>query len=373
MIRLNLMEAAELALNPKVAKAGKAVKAAKPQTVKAQVAPTRVPVPGAQRRNAISTFLYLVFFLIAGSVAWLLFVGVPAPLQGVIPAQALSMLGIENTVPDVASDPAPVAPSADSAPVASDPTPVATVPAPPAEPPQVVAQSAPPARPAVPSNGAVEDIVHTLRPELFIKPTRTVYRELLPIEKVLFQKHAFYHMLGTVYAITPEGVGYLDLAYKAPDYYYVRGMATDPKVQENYLGKLKSASKSFKVVPATTGTPSPEFTAYGTIDFAAPSGKVAENMVANVDLDKTVLGLRDIALGAQVKLTGLDNPLVTSFGTYQRTVLRTSTRADFPSLLRFAEALRNSTLRVGVMQFSSRPTLEGGMSSTVEFVIYSAL
>jgi len=366
MIRLNLMEAAELALNPKVAKAGKAVKAAKPQTVKAQVAPTRVPVPGAQRRNAISTFLYLVFFLVAGSVAWLLFVGVPAPLQGVIPAQALSVLGIENSAPDVASVPAPVVPSVDSAPVAN-------VPVPPAEPPQVVAQSAPLARPAVPSNGAVEDIVHTLRPELFIKPTRTEYRELLPIEKVLFQKHAFYHMLGTVYAITPEGVGYLDLAYKAPDYYYVRGMATDPKVQENYLGKLKSASKSFKVVPATTGTPSPEFTAYGTIDFAAPSGKVAENMVANVDLDKTVLGLRDIALGAQVKLTGLDNPLVTSFGTYQRTVLRTSTRADFPSLLRFAEALRNSTLRVGVLQFSSRPTLEGGMSSTVEFVIYSAL
>lgn len=366
MIRLNLMEAAELALNPKVAKAGKAAKAAKPQTIKAQVAPTRVPVPGAQRRNAIFTFLYLVFFLIAGSVAWLLFVGVPAPLQGVIPAQALSVLGIENTVPDSVGDPAPVVPSVDSAPVAK-------VPVPPAEPPQVVAQSAPLARPAVPSNGAVEDIVHTLRPELFIKPTRTEYRELLPIEKVLFQKHAFYHMLGTVYAITPEGVGYLDLAYKAPDYYYVRGMATDPKVQENYLGKLKSASKSFKVVPATTGTPSPEFTAYGTIDFAAPSGKVAENMVANVDLDKTVLGLRDIALGAQVKLTGLDNPLVTSFGTYQRTVLRTSTRADFPSLLRFAEALRNSTLRVGVLQFSSRPTLEGGMSSTVEFVIYSAL
>lgn len=358
MIRLNLMDAADVANAP--AKPARAVKAAKPEkpakvvAAKPVVAKASPAVRAPSRRSPVVPFLLVLILLLAGSAAWLVFQGVPPLLQGKIPAPVLALLGVEDS----------------GAPFVDAPPPL---PAEPEPPPQVVAQGVPAARPAVPANGAVEEIVKTLRPELFIKPTRSDYVELLPTEKVRYQKQAFAQILGSLYALTPENMGFLDLAYKAPDYYFVRGLAADPKSQESFLFKLKSASRDYKLVPATgAAAASPEFTAYGTMSLRAGASQEVLQLVPVAELSKEILALRDLALGVSVKFIGLENPSTAAYGGYKRTLLKTTTRADFPSLLQFAEALKNSKLRVGVLQFASRPTLDGSMASSVDFVIYSA-
>ena len=342
MIRVNLMAAAEAAAHPKPMKAVKV----KPE------APAKVEKPKVQKAPSESSHSFLtglvaILLVLSLGLAYLKFVGVPAPLQGKLPPALLAFLDIEEPIQPPDAAPLPEAPEA----------------------PELVAQGERPARPAVPANGAVEEIVSTMRPELFIKPVRTEYRELLPTEKVRYQKMAFAQMLANFYALTPEGLGYLDLAYKAPDYFYVRGLAGNPKIQESFLVKLKQNSRDFKV---SSGKGTPEFTAYGTLLLgAAPSGEALQ-LIPAAQLNKEILALRDLSLDARVKLVGLDKPQTTSYGLYQRSVLRATTHADYPSLLRLADKLKESPLRVGVLQFTSRPTLEGGMSSVVEFVLYSA-
>jgi len=354
MIRLNLMEAALEANNPKATTSKKL----KPQTVKAtSLASTQSAPRAPRRRHPLALAAYILFFALAGALSWLLLMGVPQPLRGVIPPQVLAALGVESSTEVV-----PVQTVETEEPPSSEP----------AEPPQVVAQDEPAPRPAVPVNGAVEEIVKTLRPELFVTPARAVYHELLPTEKILYQQQAFQQLLATLYSITPEKLGYLDLAFKAPDCYYLRGLSTDSLARADFLARLKSSSREFKLVPASAGAPANEFTAYGTMLMSQAPRQASLQLVAKESLNREVLALRDLALSASVRFNGLENPVTDSYGAYRRTLLRTTTRADYPSLLRFAETLRGSALRVGVLQFTSRPTADGGMSSAVDFVIYSA-
>lgn len=366
MIRLNLMTAAQEANDPKATKAAaKAVKAERPAKVERASKPqSEAPVVSSSRpssrRNPAVTLVFAILFVAASVIAYLLVMGVPAPLQGVIPENALALLGLGDDSHEV-----PALPGTQDAP---PPPPAAS-----AVPPQVVAQGPAPVRPVVPVNGAVEEIVKTLRPELFDKakaPVANPYQALPPSDKMLFQKQAFFHVLGTLYAITPESVGFLDIAYKAPDYYFVRAAAADPRSQKEFLDRLKGASRAFKQIPASSTTD--EITVYGTLMIPAAQGHEQVPLTPEAEVAKELLALRDIATRFGVRFAGLEKPIATPFGAYKRQLFRTTTQADYPSLLRFAEALKNSHSRIGVLQFTSRPTQHGGMSSGVDFVIYTA-
>ena len=330
MIHVNLMDVAVSAQKPKNAKP---VKPAKPAKVKS--------TPSHRPSSSLLVFLLLV--VMAGGTAWFY-------LEG----------GGEQWVQTLLQKTRP------------QPTPEQAIPQPvaPPPPPQVIAQGPSTAPPAIPVNGAVEEIVRTVRPELFIKPTRTEYRELLPTEKIRYQKRAFSQFLSTLYSMTPESVGFLDLAYKAPDYYFVRGMSLDSKAQAEFIQRIQKASREFKQVSSDSTLPSPEFTVYGTFPSTAISGESFPLVPAN-ELDKEIFALRDLAIAASVKLAGLEKPLSSTYGAYKRILLRTNTQADFPALLKFADSLHKSSLRVGILQFASRPTLSSGMSSSLEFIIYT--
>jgi len=303
------------------------------------------------RFSSIANFLFVLFIFFISGVLYLLIFGVPVFLRGTIPQNILEMLGIsEETAATQVLREAGVA--------------------------KLTAHGTRAEDPAVPANGSVEEVVRTMRPDIYFKDKQvTSYKEQALSNRIPYQKQAFHIMLSTFYKATPDGIGYLDLAYQAPNFYFVRVVAQDSRTRTSYLDQLRA-----KVMPdlivrdsATIRDGSIEFSVFGSTAQPNLSELKPTRLVQYSRVKSEVMALRTLAVANQVRLMGWEKPIEEELETYRRVILRTTTEADYPSLLNFAEALQKSDVAFGVQQFFSKPVGPEKMLSTLEFVLYAAI
>jgi hypothetical protein len=232
--------------------------------------------------------------------------------------------------------------------------------------------------PVVPANASVEDIIYTLRPDVYFKekellkfkPKNPYSKELqLALDNRLCLKHAFHIMLSTFYEATPDGMGYLDLVYQAPNYYFARAITIDANIRASFMNSLKSKGADLNVIDSVAyKNGNFEFTLQGNIKL--PHEQQPELVPAS-SINSEILALRSLAAINSVRLAGLENPVEENYGLYRIVVLKTTTEADYPSLLNFADALQKSDISFGVQKFVSRPLGSYKMQSALEFVMYA--
>lgn len=290
--------------------------------------------------------LLSVVLVLCLGYAYLMFAGVPGALAPYLPEPVVASLGL---VPPTT---APLATPAE--PGTPAPTVVAT------------------AKPVVPAGNSVEDVVKTVRPDMFYAKERKEYRQLLPAEKILHQKMVMAAAFATFRAITPAAFGFTDLSFKIPDYFYARGLSPDTKTLRSFLDSLRRHSIEFNEVPPPEGSKTLEFTAYGRLNI--PEKVVGERLalLTPSQVVQEMTSLDQLARNFQINFTGLDNPKVSEHGLYRRVLYRAQTKADFPAMHQFADALRASSLRVGVLQVSIRPSTNEGSVTVFDFVVYTS-
>ena len=298
--------------------------------------------------------LYVLILLLFGAIYYNYF-GVPKVLLKIMPQKVAVFLGLEEEEPEA---------------VLHAPREVSV--------PKLIARGFKVEEPAVPVNASVEDMVNTLRPDVYFKdkgkvtsePNPKIYpKELhLALNSRICLKHAFHIMLNTFYEVTPDGMGYLDLVYQAPNYYFARAITVNANVRTSFMNKLKSKGAYLSVIDSVTYR-------NGDVEFAL-QGNIKlphEEQLELVPLSKVnseILALRSLAAVNNVRLAGLENPIEENYGLYRIVVLKTVTEADYPSLLTFADALQKSDIPLGVQKFVSRPLGSDRMQSALEFVMY---
>jgi|GEM_PF-3529357 len=298
-------------------------------------------------RPLLTAFLSL-FVVVGLALCYLLFAGVPAPVAPFIPEVVSSTLGL-SLPPSIATP-------------TETPTTVADV---------SVTNTSLVKQPASPSYNSVEEIVQTVRPDMFYKRERKEYRQMLPAEKIVHQKIVMAAAFSLFRAITPQNFGFTDLVFKIPDYFYARGLASDDPTMKVFLDSLKHRSTEFKLIPTGNSKKPLEFSAYGRLNI--PETAAGDNLalMTPAEVVQELTKLQDLAQLGGVKFLGLDNPELKDYGLYRRVVYHAQTKADFPSLQQFVNSLRSANLRVGILQVSMRPALDETPVSVFDFVVYT--
>jgi len=233
--------------------------------------------------------------------------------------------------------------------------------------------------PVVPVNASVEDAIKTLRPDVYFKNKGTLMSRAKVVNpwpqelqealaNRIWLKHAFHIVLSIFYEATPDGMGYLDLVYEAPNYYFARVITIDANTRASFMNNLKSKGADLNVIDSVSyRNGNIEFTVQGSIKLPSEE-QLKPTPVSKVNSE--ILALRSLAAINSVRLSGLENPIEENFGLYRIVVLKTTTEADYPSLLDFADALEKSNVSFGVQKFVSRPFGSDKMQSALEFVMY---
>jgi len=325
-------------------------KAAKPVAPRAVKEPKVKNKPSEKKSSLGGSLLYMLFLFCIAFVVYLEFFGIPGFLRGVIPPEVVDFLGLsEETTATQALRKAGA--------------------------PQLTAHGTRLDDPSIPLDGSVEEIVKTMRPDIYFKNKVLVdYKEQALINRIPYQKQAFHVMLGTFYKATPDGdgIGYLDLAYQAPNFYFARVVAVDSRTRNFYRDQLRAKVVDFfEADSLTTKDGSVEFSVYGSFHQPNFTELKAGQLVRHSKVNAELMALRTLALANQVRLAGLEKFTEDEFQTHRRIIVRATTEADYPSLLNFAEALRKSDIAFGVQQFVSRPVGPEKMQSTLEFVLYA--
>ncbi len=341
MIKSNLMP-----LNPEKT-ATKAIK----KSIKVKSGSKKRTVESNKSLGSVANVLFMLFIIFMMGIMYLEIFGVPNSLRRVIPQSAVDFLGLsEETAATQVLREAGAAKLTAHGTRAGDPT--------------------------IPINGSVEEVVKTMRPDIYFNNKQfTGYKEQALSNRIPYQKQAFHIMLSTFYKATPDGIGYLDLAYQAPNFYFARVVSQDSRTRSSYLDQLRTKVMPDMIVrdSMTTKEGSIEFTVHGSTMQPEFSELKSMNLIPYSRVKSEIMALRTIAINSQVRLTGWENPVEEKLETYRRVVLRTTTEADYPSLLNFAEALQKSNVAFGVQQFVSRPAGSEKMQSALEFVLYAAV
>jgi hypothetical protein len=327
----------------------KATQPIAPRAVKDTKAKTK---PSAKKSSLSGSLLYMLFIFLIAFVVYLEIFGIPGFLRGVIPQEAVDFLGLsEETTATQALRRAGA--------------------------PQLTAHGTRLDDPSIPLDGSVEEIVKTMRPDIYFKnKVLANYKEQALINRIPYQKQAFHIMLGTFYKATPDGdgIGYLDLAYQAPNFYFARVVAVDARTRNFYRDQLRAKVVDFiEADSVTTKDGTVEFSVYGNFNQPNFAELKSGQLVRPSKINSELMALRTLAIANQVRLSGLERFTEDEFQTHRRIVVKATTEADYPSLLNFAEALRKSDIAFGVQQFVSRPVGAEKMQSTLEFVLYAAI
>jgi len=323
-----------------------------PRAVKEKVVKEKKDKPAEKKSSVFGSFLFMLFLFLIASIVYLELLGIPSFLRGVIPQEIVDFLGLSEET-------------------------VATQVLRKAGAPQLTAHGTRLDDPSIPLDGSVEEIVKTMRPDIYFKNKELVnYKEQALINRIPYQKQAFHIMLGTFYKATPDGdgIGYLDLAYQAPNFYFARVVAVDARTRNFYRDQLRAKVVDFiEADSVTTKDGSIEFSVYGNFNQPSFTELKSGQLVRPSKINSELMALRTLAIANQVRLAGLEKFTEDEFQTHRRIVVKATTEADYPSLLNFAEALQKSDIAFGVQQFASRPIGAEKMQSTLEFVLYASV
>jgi len=317
--------------------------------------PLKKTASGKQKGKASGKKIYLLLILLLSGFIYYKHFGIPKFLLNKIPKEVAVFLGMAEPEPE---------------PILHAPREIPL--------PKLIARGFKVEEPVVPVNASVEDMVITLRPDVYFKNRdKLIYREeAIQYSKELHQaldnrislKHAFYTMLNSFYGATPDGMGYLDLVYQAPNYYFARVITIDANARTTFINNLRARGANLRVIDTVSyRNGNVEFSLQGSIRLP---DEQRLKLVPHSKMNSEILALRSLAVVNSVRLEGLENPIEENFGLYRLVVLKTVTEADFPSLLNFAEALQKSDISIGIQKFVSSPLEADKMQSAIEFVMY---
>jgi len=309
---------------------------------------------GKAAKKSGKTFYVLLIIILSGFIYYKQF-GIPKFIRDKLPEKVIALLGLTEPEPEVVMQ-------------APRRIPV----------PKLIARGFSVIEPVVPVNASVEEMVITLRPDVYFKNRNKLMsrEETFHYSKELHQaldsrvclKDAFPVVLNTFYDATPDGMGYLDLVYQAPNYYFARVVTIDANTRTSFINNLKAKGANLRVIDTVSyRNGNVEFSLQGSIKL--PSQQQL-NVVPHSKMNSEILALRSLAIVNSVRLEGLENPIEEDFGLYRIVVLKTFTESDYPSLLNFADALQKSNISIGIQKFASSPLEADKMQSAIEFVMY---
>jgi len=299
-------------------------------------------------------FYIFLLLLLAGFIYYKQF-GIPKSLLNKIPEKVAVFLGLKEPEPEV---------------VLHAPREIPL--------PKLIARGFSVEEPAVPVNAAVEDMVITLRPDVyFIDKDKLILKakthqwpkELqLALANRVCLNDAFYTMLNIFSEATPNGMGYLDLVYQAPNYYFARVITIDANTRTSFINNLRSRGVALSVTDSISyRNGNVEFSLQGSIRL---SRQQQLSVVPHSKMNSEILALHKLATINGVYFEGLEDIIEQDLGLYRIVLLKAVTEADYPSLLNFTDALQKSDLSIGVQKFVSSPLSSERMQSAVEFVMY---
>lgn len=313
MIHLNLMEAAERV------------------SVLDVVTPVRVTDVSAQvktskKKTLLAAVIVLFVFGVFSCILSLL--GVPKPLQGILPGPYLAIIGAED-------------PSRSALTLSNGQQTSAGG--------SLEAQAAA-AEEAIKRRNAlsVNQVVSEVKPQVLFNNKRDDYNSFLPMEKISFQRAAINQFFTFLTTATPDDVGFSDCVFQSPNYFYVRGVSVKPTSQRTFLERLKSVSGDFRTPPLPENAPATDITAFGLFNVNNVNKAAVTNFVNAKDIAEEIKAFKAIASANKVTISGFDKPAIEEFGVYKRFTYQVATTADFPELQSMMAALDASPVRVGV-------------------------
>ena len=313
MIHLNLMEAAERV------------------SVLDVVTPVRVTDVSAQvktskKKTLLAAVIVLFVFGVFSCILSLL--GVPKPLQGILPEPYLAIIGAED-------------PSRSALTLSNGQQTSAGG--------SLEAQAAA-AEEAIKRRNAlsVNQVVSEVKPQVLFNNKRDDYNSFLPMEKISFQRAAINQFFTFLTTATPDDVGFSDCVFQSPNYFYVRGVSVKPTSQRTFLERLKSVSGDFRTPPLPENAPATDITAFGLFNVNNVNKAAVTNFVNAKDIAEEIKAFKAIASANKVTISGFDKPAIEEFGVYKRFTYQVATTADFPELQSMMAALDASPVRVGV-------------------------
>ena len=334
MIHLNLIDAAERL------------------TAAENVAPVHVTsvadLRKKSRKKALTAALAALFVFVAFS-CFLSVAGVPAPLQGLLPAPYLSLIGADDpsrsalTMGDGQRTSAGGMLEAQAA----------------------AAEALRRERVAV----TVKQVVGEINPQVLFNNKRTDYNSFLPLEKISFQKASVGQFFTFLNTATPDDVGFSDCVFQAPNFYYVRGVAAKPVSQKSFLERVKTVSSDFRTPPLPENAPATDITAFGKFNVVNVNLQSVSSFVPSAEVASEVKSLKALATANKVQINGLDKPVVEEFGVYKRYTYKVTTPADFSDLQVFVTAFATSPLRIGVQNIEMKQA-KRDLFSTIRFEMF---
>lgn len=308
MIRMNLIDAAERL------------------SVTDAVSPVHVTsvseLAKLSRKKFVAGLVAAVFAVVAVSCVFSVF-GVPSVLQDVLPKSYLSLIGAESEQPQVVVNSS--APSAEAL--------------------AAQAQAIAKMRDAM----TVNQVVGEINPQALFNNKRRDYNAMLPLEKISYQRASLSQFFSFMSTATPDDIGFSNFVYQAPNFFYVRGVATKPASQKAFLDRMKSVSSQFRT-PALPENATTEVVAMGQYNVANANVSAVKNFVAAAEIPAEIKALKALALSKKVHFNGFEKPVIEDIGVYKRYSYVVSTTAIFPDVQAFVEALAASPIRVGIQK-----------------------
>lgn len=300
MIRLNLIEIAEHSAS----------------TAGGQVSLRHVNESESGGNKKLLTALAAAAFVVVASACALVVFGVPKVLEDVLPDPVLSLLGVEK--PEV--------------------TPAGVM--------STLAESE---EVKAPVNLTIPQIVAEVNPGAFPKVRRTSYKDYLPLERIQYQKAALGQFLSFIQTATPDKIGFSDLVYEAPEYYYVRGSAEAPLAQRTFLERLKSVSVDFKTPPIPENAPATDITAFGVLKMENVDVTLPIASLVPIDsLEAEIQKFRALDQTGKLKFNGFNKPTIEDFGVYKRFSYKAKVVTDFIQIHSLLLAWKASPIRAGI-------------------------
>ncbi|MCF0216142.1 MAG: hypothetical protein HUK21_06675 [Fibrobacteraceae bacterium] len=335
MIRLNLIDAAE-----------RSISVDSVSTININ----SVTITKKSSKKKALTILVAALFVVVAFSCFLSVAGVPAPLQGALPAQYLNLIGAED-------------PSRSALSMGEGGQ--TTMAGGSLEAQRLAAEEAIKRRESV----SIKQVVGEINPQALFNNKRTDYSSYLPLEKLSYARSSMSQFLAFLNTATPDDVGFSDLVYQAPNYYYARGVATKASSQRAFLDRLKSVSTDFKTPPLPENAPATDITAFGCYNVTNASTSTISKFVSVAELNAEVKALQVLAGEYKVKFSGFDKPVVEDFGVYKRYTYKVSSTASFQELQTFIASFADSPVRIGI-QKAEMKLARKDMVSALQFVTF---
>lgn len=243
--------------------------------------------------------------------------GVPAALDGVLPESYLNLIGAKKAAPTT-----PAGPTAEQI----------------AEQERADAQK----RAAMP----VKELVGEISPQALFNNKRTGYDSYLPLEKLSFQKTSLSQFMSFLNTAVPDDIGFSEVVYQAPNYYYLRGVAMKPSSQHTLMDRLKAVTKDLKSdISSEAAT---EVSAFGKFSVPQVRLDAVRQFVPSAEIAAEVKAIKALGTANKVTLKGFEKPVIEDFGVYKRYAYYVTATTDFADMLNFLNAFADSPIRMGV-------------------------